>query len=106
MHTPKKFVLLPLFFLYIDCIYAQQKFTLNGYIKDSLSGETLISANITAKEEGRGTTSNQYGFFSLTLVKGNYQLQVSYVGYMSKLIEVNFGSNKTINVLLVPQSSY
>src|SRR2546423_11783923 len=100
MYTLKKLALLLLFFLYINCIYAQEKFTLNGYIKDSLSGETLISANITVKEEGRGVTSNQYGFFSLTLGKGSYQLQVSYVGYVTKLIEVNFESNKTINVLL------
>src|SRR6266487_4650241 len=106
MYTLKKIALLPLIFLYINYIYAQQKFTLNGYIKDSLSAETLISANVTVRGGGRGVTSNQYGFFSLTLAKGNYQLQVSYVGYVTKLIEVNFESNKTINVLLVPQSSY
>jgi hypothetical protein len=106
MYTLKKLALLLLFFLYVKGIYAQEKFTLNGYIKDSLSGETLISANITLKEAGKGVTSNQYGFFSLTLPKGNYQLQVSYVGYISKLIEVNFESNRTIDVLLVPISSY
>src|SRR5947208_16298407 len=106
MYTLKKLALLPFIFLYINCVYAQQKFTLNGYIKDSLSGETLISANVTVKEEGRGVTSNQYGFFSLTLAKGNYRLQVSYVGYVTKLIGANFESNKTINVLLVPLSSY
>ncbi len=106
MYTLKKIALLPLIFLYINYIYAQQKFTLNGYIKDSLSAETLISANVTVREEGRGVTSNQYGFFSLTLAKGNHQLQVSYVGYVTKLIEVNFESNKTINILLVPLSSY
>src|SRR3954469_22442163 len=107
MYTLKKLALLLLFFLlYIKCIYAQEKFTLNGYIKDSLSGETLIGANIMFQEGGKGVTSNQYGFFSLTLVKGNYHLQASYVGYASKFIDVNFESNKTTNVLLVPLSSY
>ena len=83
----------------------QEKFTLNGYIKDSLSGETLIGANIML-QGGKGVTSNQYGFFSLTLAKGNYQLQISYIGYISKFIDINFESNNTINVLLVPLSSY
>ena len=78
---------------------------MNGYIKDSLSGETLIGANIVVREEGRGANTNQYGFFSLTLAKGNYELLVSYVGYQSKLVPVNFDGNKTINVLLVPGSA-
>ncbi|CAN5827111.1 TonB-dependent receptor [soil metagenome] len=86
-------------------IVAQEKFTLNGYIKDSLSGETLIGANIAIKEEGRGSSSNQYGFFSLTLAKGNYQLLVSYVGYQSKVITVDFDGNKSLNILLLPGSS-
>ncbi|HEY6976198.1 MAG TPA: TonB-dependent receptor [Chitinophagaceae bacterium] len=106
MYTLKKPFLFLLFFLYNKCIYGQEKFTLNGYIKDSLSGETLIGANITLKEGGKGVTSNQYGFFSLTLAKGIYQLQISYVGYISKFIEINFESNKTINVLLIPRLSY
>lgn len=83
-------------------VIAQEKFTLNGYIKDSLSGETLIGANIAIKEEGRGSSSNQYGFFSLTLAKGNYALLVSYVGYQSKVVTVNFDGNKTLDILLSP----
>ncbi len=71
MYTLKKIALLPLIFLYINYIYAQQKFTLNGYIKDSLSAETLISANVTVREEGRGVTSNQYGFFLMLVMLPN-----------------------------------
>ena len=48
---------------------AQEKFTLKGYVKDSLSGETLIGASIVIKDETRGVSTNQYGFFSLTLQK-------------------------------------
>lgn len=106
MFLNKRCTLIPIFFLLTQFLNAQQKFTLNGYIKDSLTGETLIGANINVREEGRGVTSNQYGFFSLTLQKGNYELIISYVGYDSKIIEINFEANKTINVLLVPASSY
>src|SRR3954452_7065881 len=107
MRKKKKCVLaIVIFFLSFLHVLAQDKFTLNGYIKDSLTGETLIGANISIKEEGRGVTSNQYGFFSLTLAKGNYQLIISYVGYDSKIININFEEDKTINVLVVPLTSY
>lgn len=86
-------------------VYGQEKFTLNGYIKDSLTGETLIGANVTVKEEGRGATSNQYGFYSITLSKGTYQLLVSFVGYEAKLVDVKFTENRSINILLAPSST-
>ena len=42
---------------------AQQKFTWRGYVKDSLSGETLINASIILNNETRGVSTNQYGYF-------------------------------------------
>lgn len=104
MNTMKILILIFSFLLYLNAATAQEKFTLNGYIKDSLTGETLIGANIAVKEEGRGVATNQYGFFSLTLAKGNYLLLVSFVGYQAKQIEVNFNDNKTLNVLLASAS--
>ena len=104
MSTIKILILIFTFLLYLGTATAQEKFTLNGYVKDSLTGETLIGANIAVKEEGRGVATNQYGFFSITLAKGNYQLLVSFVGYQPKQIEVNFNDNKTLNVLLAPTS--
>src|SRR5215210_5547226 len=86
-------------------ISAQEKFTLKGYIKDSLSGETLIGASILIKDESRGVTTNQYGFFSLTLPKGNYELVFSYVGYLARIIHVDFNGNFSKDVLLAPLSS-
>jgi hypothetical protein len=101
MHAMLKRSLLTFLFLnFLLCILAQEKFTLNGYVKDSLSGETLIGANISVKEEGRGASTNQYGFFSVTLAKGSYELLVSYVGYQPKLVTVNFDENKTVTILM------
>ena len=102
----KKLSLLFLFLACLNIATAQNKFTLNGYIKDSLTGETLIGANIAVKEEGRGAATNQYGFFSITLAKGSYQLLLSFIGYASKTVEVNFDNNKEVNFLLAPLSSY
>lgn len=85
--------------------HAQEKFTLNGYIKDSLTGETLIGANITVAGLSTAVSANQYGFYSLTLPKGEHQLVFSYIGYQPKEVTVNFNDNKTQNVLLVPLSA-
>jgi outer membrane receptor protein involved in Fe transport len=83
---------------------AQDKFTINGYVKDSLSGETLIGANLTIAGESTGTQTNQFGFFSITLKKGNYELLVNYVGYGSRLVSINPTTTK-LEILLVPANA-
>jgi len=55
-------------------------FTLSGYLEDKESGERLIGARIYAPDYGKGTTSNEYGFYSLTLPKGNTKITLSYFG--------------------------
>lgn len=94
-----------LLIFFISCILmisvsAQEKFTLNGYIKDSLSGETLIGANIYIKSEGKGVSANQYGFYSITLKKGNYKALVSFVGYQTKELTIVLNNNFQQNILL------
>jgi hypothetical protein len=86
-------------------IIAQEKFTLRGYVKDSLSGETLIGASILVSNENRGVTTNQYGYFSITLPQGNYKLIFSYVGYAPRIINIDFSSNTSKDILLLPVSS-
>ena len=69
-----------------------QKFTISGYIKDKRTGEVLIGANIYNKENYQGTTSNKYGFYSLTLPADSVKLVFSFVGYQP--IETHFYLNK------------
>ncbi len=59
----------------------QKKVTISGYVKDGSSGEVLIGANMYDKETFYGTTSNNFGFYSLTLPAGNISLNSSYIGY-------------------------
>jgi outer membrane receptor protein involved in Fe transport len=61
--------------------FAQEKFTISGYVKDSLSGETLIGTSIAIAHQGKGISSNQYGFYSITLPAGTYTLVISFIGY-------------------------
>ncbi|MEQ8534811.1 MAG: TonB-dependent receptor, partial [Imperialibacter sp.] len=58
-----------------------KQFTISGYLKDESNGEALIGANVFVREISGGTTANVYGFYSITLAKGRYNLDVSYVGY-------------------------
>lgn len=99
-----------LFLILITCCaalmgLAQDKFTLNGYIRDSVSGESLIGANLSIRSEGKGVSSNQYGFYSITLKNGSYQIAASFVGYQPKVWTIELNENKSFNVLLVPNAN-
>jgi hypothetical protein len=69
------------FFFQSRSIYSQEKHTLSGHVKDATNGETLIGATFYIKETSGGTSSNAYGFYSLTLPAGTYLIEVSYIGY-------------------------
>ena len=77
------------------------KFTLSGYLKDSETNEVLIGATVRIDGKPIGTVSNSYGFYSLTLPSGNYQLKYSYIGYKSKTIPVALNNNQDISQKLV-----
>ena len=99
-----------LFLILITCCaalmgLAQDKFTLNGYIRDSVSGESLIGANLSIRSEGKGVSSNQYGFYSITLKNGSYQIAASFVGYQPKVWTIELNENKSFNVLLAPNAN-
>jgi hypothetical protein len=80
-------------------IFAQKKYTISGYVKDAESGETVIAANIGIKGKN-GMMSNQYGFWSVTLVQGTHQIVVSHIGYKPSIISVNLTKDTSINILL------
>ncbi len=100
----KKNIPIPIIFLFsffMHPAFAQEKVTISGYVRDSLSRETLIGAAIQAQEAGKGVNTNQFGYFSITLPKGKYTLNVSYVGYLpsSTNISLNQDINFDINLL-------
>jgi outer membrane receptor protein involved in Fe transport len=87
------------------CGFGQEKLTINGYIKDSLSGETLIGANIVVRNLGKTVVTNSYGFFSITLPKGKYQLNASFIGYQTKEITFTLSNNLQQDIQLLPNSA-
>lgn len=82
-------------------VHAQDRFTISGYFRDMASGENLIGATITLKGNSRGVSSNQYGFYSLTLPKGQHQLIASYIGYYPQMIYLNLEKDTVFNVSMV-----
>jgi outer membrane receptor for ferrienterochelin and colicin len=79
-----------------------QNFTINGYIRDQVTGENLIGATILDPATMQGTITNTFGFYSLTLPTGTYQLRCSYVGYQSWEQEVTLTQNQNLNISLAP----
>ncbi len=58
-----------------------QKFTISGKVKDAANGEELIGATIFIKGLKTGTITNEYGYFSLSLDEGDYELEIDYLGF-------------------------
>jgi hypothetical protein len=88
-------------------VQAQESASLNGYITDSQTGETLISANIGFLEINKGTASNTLGYYSLPNLKpGNYTVFCSYVGYKPYRLDITLepGQNLRLDVELIPES--
>ncbi|MBR4583388.1 MAG: TonB-dependent receptor [Bacteroidales bacterium] len=75
-----------------------QKYTISGYIKDKATGEDLIGANVMVAGQSIGTSANGYGFYSLTLPGGTYDIIYSFIGYSDDTIHINLTSDKTLTV--------
>jgi hypothetical protein len=86
-------------------VAAQTKFTLNGYVKDSLSGESIIGATIIIEEQSKTVASNQYGFYSITLDSGVYNLSISHISYQSKSLKIELIQNVQQNIEMLSKSA-
>lgn len=75
-----------------------QNFSISGSIKDARNGETIIGATVLILETNKGTTTNQYGFYSLTAPKGVYTLVFSYIGFKTYTQTLVLNSNTSINI--------
>ena len=98
---------LSLFLGLFSSLSAQEKFTLSGTISDANNNETLFGVNVIIKELNTGTTTNEYGYFSISIPEGTYTLQISYIGFktiqesieMTQNIRKNFGLEESNQML-------
>jgi hypothetical protein len=79
-------------------VKGQAYYTISGYVRDTANGEDLVGATLYVPELKKGTATNEYGFFSLSLPEGNYQLQISYVGFATKILSIDLQKNMSLNL--------
>ena len=95
--------------LFIICtkltLSAETPLLINGTVTDATTGESLIGASVSVSElSGVGTTTNAYGYFSISLPTGKYTLQVQYVGYQLFETVVDAKNAKLMHIKLTPKS--
>jgi hypothetical protein len=74
--------------------------TLSGYVKENATGEAIIGATVTLRNPLAGTTTNTYGFYSITVDTGTYTLQVQYLGLETHTQTLHLTQNTTLDVKL------
>ncbi|TNF46993.1 MAG: TonB-dependent receptor [Bacteroidetes bacterium] len=79
---------------------AQEKFTLSGYITDARNGESLIGAKVVVPSISQGAVTNNYGFFSLTIPQGVYQVEFRATGLDTKKVEINLDKDVRFDIEL------
>jgi hypothetical protein len=89
-------------FLTASLCFSQANFTLSGYLKDASNGEVLPGATVYVPAISNGTTSNVYGFYSITLPKGKYSIEFRYLGFGDIVREIELSDNVRIDLELKP----
>lgn len=100
--TMKRIGLIILLLLYFDALVFAQKVTIHGYITDKATGERLLGASVIVAPNNIGTTSNNYGFFSITIpaTSDSIELTCGFVGYQPQLFKFPARNNKRLDVLM------
>lgn len=93
----KKFLVSCLLLLVSGIAFSQNKYTISGFVKDSTTGESLIGTNVYVKELMKGAQTNAYGFYSITVDEGNYNVIFSFIGYREKSVAVTLNKDVRIN---------
>ena len=91
--------------LSFSSVFADDKETVSGYVISAETGEKLIGSTIYVEELKTGTVTNSYGFYSLTLPKGNYTFRYSYIGYDNASVPTEVLSSSRKNIELQPVST-
>ena len=84
-----------IFLSIVTSSYAQKTHTISGYITDKNNGESVVGVNIYSKALNLGVTTNTYGFYSLTLPEGVYDISFTFIGYQNQV--KNFNLNSAVN---------
>ncbi len=94
-----------LFFLVLALpVFAQQRLTISGQIKDAVTGEDLIGAVLSIKDlPTKSIGTNTYGFYSVTLPEGSYEITAQYTGYKPQVQQIKLDRSLKLNFSLTEQ---
>lgn len=93
------------YFLLTSLNVVGQPFTIHGFVEDKSNGERLIGANVYDAISAAGTTTNEYGFYSLTVPFDSVHLVFSYVGYQGQIFDLQLKADTTLSIFLAPSIS-
>lgn len=99
-----KLIIISFLLLFTLLISAQEKHTISGIVSDVKTNETLIGVTLKIEEKNQYISTNEYGFYSITLPEGSYTLIASYVGYTTKEEKINLTENIKLNFKLSESS--
>ncbi len=107
MQPTKLYFFLLLFFMFgiLAPAQAQPAFTISGTIKSKRTGETIIGASLRIINSNKGTTSNEYGFYSITLPQGSYRLEAGAVGLRSDTFSIILDKDIRLPVWLTEETN-
>jgi hypothetical protein len=84
--------------LFFSSAVAQKKYTISGIVKDARTGEYLIGATVYIPSAKAGVTSNNYGFFSITLPESSYDLFCSFIAYKTFKQSIELNKDISFNI--------
>ena len=83
----------------------QNEYVISGFVVDAESSESLVGATVSAPDLGIGTTTNRYGFFSLSVPMDSVRLVVSHVGYLPRTLNQTLTDDLRLNIELNPEAT-
>lgn len=81
-------------------LFGQQKVSLSGTIKNAKTGETLINASIRVLSNNIGVNSNEYGFYSITIIANTYDIEFSAMGFKTDTISILLAKDTVLNITM------
>jgi hypothetical protein len=99
----QKFSFLFVILFYAVSLTGQDSFVLSGYISDIETNEKLIGVNILFPQLNIGATTNEYGFYSISVPQGDQKLLISYLGFKNLEQPIDLSQDLTYDIKLVPE---
>lgn len=93
----KKYIYIVVFVLSFQNISVAYSLQLSGFVRDKLTGEVLIGANVVCKQQNIGVSTDNRGYFSVSISTPSV-ISVSYTGYYTTSIELNMKNDSLIIV--------